>query len=101
MVIVPFAVGLFAGTASLAILRLYAAELFPTSFRSTASALAALAYTVGPALSLAFEGKLFALTQSYWSALAIVISGSILAPLIIATVFPETAGLELEAIAPE
>jgi MFS family permease len=79
----------------------FAAELFPTSYRTTASGARAVVATVGGALGLAVESLLYRVLGSHWEAISLMLAGALLAPLIVALAFPETAGRTLEEIAPE
>ena len=79
----------------------FAAELFPTSYRTTASGARAIVATLGGALGLAVESILYRALGSHWEAISIMLVGAFLAPLIVALAFPETAGRTLEEIAPE
>ncbi len=91
----------FFDTASGTIMGAYSAELFPTSHRSTAGSTLAVAGTTGGALGLLLEGVLYGLTGSHWTAIRMLMVFWMLAPIAIFLFFPETAGLELEAISPE
>jgi putative MFS transporter len=82
------------------ILSAYSAELFPTSYRSTAGSALAIAGTTGGALGLFFEGVLFNLTGSHARAVCYLTVFWIVSPLIM-WFFPETSGRELEEISPE
>jgi putative MFS transporter len=82
------------------ILNAYSAELFPTSYRSTAGSALAVAGTTGGALGLLFEGVLFNLTGSHARAVCYLTVFWIVAPAIM-WFFPETSGRELEEISPE
>jgi putative MFS transporter len=79
----------------------FAAELFPTSYRSTASGARAVAGTIGGAVGLAVESPLYDLFGSHWTAVSVLIIFAFVAPVIVALAFPETAGRSLEEIAPE
>lgn len=79
----------------------FGAELFPTSYRSTASGARAVIGTVGAALGLAVESLLYRALGSHWEAITLMLAGALLGPLIVALAFPETAGRTLEEIAPE
>ncbi|MFZ0890511.1 MAG: MFS transporter [Candidatus Binataceae bacterium] len=92
---------LFFDTASSTILAAYGAELFPTSYRSTAGSTLAVASTTGGAIGLLLEGLLYRLTGSHWTAIRCLTVFWIISPIIIFAFFPETAGLELEAISPD
>jgi MFS family permease len=79
----------------------FGAELFPTSYRSTATGARAVIGTVGAALGLAVESLLYRALGSHWEAITLMLAGAMLGPLIVALAFPETAGRTLEEIAPE
>jgi MFS family permease len=76
-------------------------ELFPTSYRSTASGMRAVAGTLGAAGGLALEGVLYAQAGSHALAITWMIPALVVAPLVILLFVPETATRELEEIAPE
>jgi putative MFS transporter len=90
----------FFDIAASTILNAYSAELFPTSYRSTAGSALAVAGTTGGALGLFFEGVLFNLTGSHARAVCYLTVFWIISPLIM-WFFPETSGRELEEISPE
>jgi putative MFS transporter len=83
------------------LLSTYGAELFPTSHRSTAAGARLGLATLGGALGLALESTLYGVTGSHWSAISILLCAALLAPVIVAFAFPETAGRSLEDISPE
>ncbi len=86
------------------ILMLYAAignELFPTSYRSTASGVRQLVATLGASLGLFVEGLLYGVCGSHAAAITWMLVVTPIAPIVIAFFLPETANLELEEIAPE
>lgn len=83
------------------LLNSFGAELFPTSYRSTASGARAVIATIGAALGLALESSLYHLCGSHWTAVSVLLASALLAPLLVAVTFPETAGRSLEEIAPE
>ncbi|MGH7357106.1 MAG: MFS transporter [Candidatus Rokuibacteriota bacterium] len=76
-------------------------ELFPTSYRSTASGVRAVVGTLGAALGLWTEGRLYGVVGSHAAAITLMLVVVPLSPLIIAFMLPETAARELEDIAPE
>jgi putative MFS transporter len=90
----------FFDIAAFMILNAYSAELFPTSYRSTAGSALAVAGTTGGALGLYFEGVLYNLTGSHARAVCYLTVFWIVSPLIM-WFFPETSGRELEEISPE
>ncbi len=77
------------------------AELFPTSYRSTASGMRMVVGTLGAIAGLALEGTLYELTGSHAAAISWMSLALILPPLVIGFLLPETATRELEDIAPE
>jgi putative MFS transporter len=91
---------IFFDIASGNVLAAYSAELFPTSYRSTAGSALVVAGTTGGALGLFLEGMLFKLTGSHARAICYVTVFWIIAPAIM-WFFPETSGRELEDISPE
>jgi MFS family permease len=90
----------FFDVAAFMILNAYSAELFPTSYRSTAGSALAVAGTTGGALGLFFEGVLYNLTGSHARAVCYLTVFWIISPLIM-WFLPETSGRELEEISPE
>jgi putative MFS transporter len=76
-------------------------ELFPTSYRSTASGVRSTMATLGAAAGLWAEGKLYVLTGSHAAAITCMLIVAPIAPLIIALGLPETASRELEEVSPE
>jgi MFS family permease len=99
--IVPaWVLGTFFDFAGSMILSAYSAELFPTSYRSTAGSALAIAGTTGGALGLFFEGVLYNLTGSLPRAVCYLTVFWMIAPAIL-WFFPETSGRELEEISPE
>ena len=90
----------FFDVAAFMILNAYSAELFPTSYRSTAGSALAVAGTTGGALGLYLEGVLYNFTGSHARAVCYLTVFWIIAPLIM-LFLPETSGRELEEISPE
>jgi MFS family permease len=89
------------GTSLLVLFAALGAELFPTSYRSTASGVRAIVGTLGAALGLWTEGQLYGLLGSHAAAITLMPVALLLAIVIIALTLPETAARELEEIAPE
>lgn len=75
-------------------------ELFPTSYRSTASGVRGFVSTLASALGLWSEGWLFDAAGSHGAALVRLLPLVLLAPLAARLLLPETATRELEEIAP-
>jgi putative MFS transporter len=75
-------------------------ELFPTSYRSTASGVRSAAATVGGSLGLWLEAQLFPTAGSHAAAITWLLGLAWLAPVIVLASLPETARRELEDIAP-
>ena len=94
-------VELFCDLASSTIVAAYGAELFPTSYRSTAGSALAVAGTTGGSLGFLIESALYRTTGSHWVAVRWLTVFWMIAPLVMYFFFPETAGRELEAISPE
>ena len=76
-------------------------ELFPTSYRSTASGARQVVATAGAALGLWMEGVLYGSTGTHAAAITTMLLLTPIAPLMVALFLPETANQELEDIAPE
>jgi len=88
-------------TMLLALFQALGSELFPTSYRSTASGLRQLVATLGAALGLWVEARIYAVVGSHGTAITWMLIVTPIAPIIAALFLPETANLELEEIAPE
>ena len=82
------------------ILNAYSAELFPTSYRSTAGSALTVAGTTGGAIGLLLESVLYNFTGSHTKAVCYLTIFWILTPAIM-WFLPETSGRELEEISPE
>lgn len=76
-------------------------ELFPTSYRSTASGMRMLVGTLGSIAGLSLEGTLYQLTGSHAAAITYMMPVLILPPIAIWLFLPETARMDLETISPE
>jgi MFS family permease len=90
----------FFDVAASTILNAYSAELFPTSYRSTAGSALTVAGTTGGAIGLFLEGVLYKRTGSHSTAICYLTIFWMLTPAIM-WFFPETSGRELEEISPE
>ena len=99
-VAVLWAVMIFSTTTVVSIFQVLSAELFPTSYRSTASGARFAVSNLGAVIGLSLEPVLYGWLGSHAraiSALSVVGLLGLVAPLTL----PETAKLELEGIAPE
>ena len=92
---------IFAGMAGGVVLSAVGNELFPTSYRTTASGARMIVGTIGGALGLITESILYGIFDSHWNAVSIMVIGALFAPFIVLYFFPETSGRELEEISPE
>ncbi len=99
-VIPAWTLELFLDTAAGTIVGVYSAELFPTSYRSAAAGAMMAAGTLGGALGLFLESWLYHRVGSHWEAVQWLVGFWFFAALVIFLFFPETAGVELEAISP-
>lgn len=100
--LVPLWIGaVFTGIGSGVVLATYGNELFPTSYRSTASGARLVLGTLGGVLGLTAESALYAVFGSHWTAISVLAGLAFAAPLVVAAVFPETSGRALEEISPE
>jgi hypothetical protein len=75
-------------------------ELFPTSYRSTASGVRAATGTLGGSAGLWLESWLYPLAGSHSGAITWMLALSWIAPLVVLLLLPETARRELEDISP-
>jgi len=75
-------------------------ELFPTSYRSTASGLRAAVGTAAGSAGLWLEAWIFPLAGSHAEAITWLPGLAWIAPLVVALLLPETARRELEEISP-
>ncbi len=92
---------IFCGLGAGVTLSAFGSEMFPTSYRSTASGARVVVATLGATLGLALESVLYQIVGSHWIAIPMLVTIGLAAPLVIATTFPETAGRRLEEISPE
>lgn len=79
----------------------YGAELFPTSYRSTAAGARVVVATIGGGIGLALESVLYGILGSHWEAISLLAALAVLGPILVMATFPETRGRTLEEIAPE
>jgi len=101
LVIALWVVELFCDQATITIMNAYFTELFPTSQRSAAASALNVAGFAGGTLGLFLEGILYGFAGSHWGAIRYLIVFWFTAPILMYLLFPETAGRELEEIAPE
>jgi MFS family permease len=101
LVVPLWIVMIFALLGSNVMIAAYGAELFPTSYRSTAAGVRTSVWTLGGSGGLVLESFLYNMFGSHWSAISLLAAFAVLAPLIVAVTFPETSGRSLEEIAPE
>lgn len=92
---------LFFGMGSGVLLAMYGVELFPTSYRSTAAGARTTLSTLGAILGLSLESALYIVFGSHWTAITVLATLALVAPVIVWLAFPETTGRSLDDIAPE
>ncbi|MEE8400016.1 MAG: MFS transporter [Desulfobacterales bacterium] len=98
----PLWVGmLFFGNGGKVVLNVFGNELFPTSYRSTASGAVTVLVTLGSVVGLWAESRFYDLVGSHWDAIPYLAVVAFLAPVIVAKCLPETSRLSLEEAAPE
>jgi len=84
-----------------AVVSVFGAEIFPTSYRSTAAGARMVMATLAAGIGLALESVLYGQLGSHWTAISGLLLVSLASPLLIALFYPETAGRTLEEISPE
>jgi MFS family permease len=99
-VVMLWIVWLFCDQAAGTLMNAYSAELFPTSFRSSAASALLVSRLLGGAMGLFLEGLLYGVLGTHWGAVRYLVAFPIAASVAMFIFFPETAGRELEAIAP-
>ena len=87
--------------ASIPALGVYGPELFPTSLRGRANGIVALTTLSGSAVGLVAAGVLADHFGRIGPAMAVLIGGPALVAVLVLTLYPETAGRELEELNPE
>jgi len=96
-----FALMVFCQGGKITVLRSWATELFPTSFRGAATSWMAASGTGGAMAGLALAGRLEPVLGGIAPALAVIATAGIASAVGAYAWLPETRGLELEVIAPE
>jgi MFS family permease len=94
-------VQIFGITGATVLFKALGSELFPTSYRSTASGVRTIVGTLGGIAGLALEGTLYQITGSHAAAITLMIPALAVTPIVIFAFLPETATRELEDISPE
>ena len=79
----------------------YGTELFPTRYRSTATGFRGLISTIAVVLGLSAVSGLYLVFDSNWTAIAVLCVVSLVAPVTVWLLLPETAGRPLEEISPD
>jgi predicted MFS family arabinose efflux permease len=93
--------GTIVGAAIAPALGVFGPELFPTAHRGRANGVIQVVTLAGSAIGLVSVGVLADRWGSYIGPMAITATGPLLVALLVGLRFPETAGLELEALNPE
>jgi hypothetical protein len=57
--------------------------------------------SLGTTIGLALESVLYAVLQSHWQAISVLMCLMFISPVVVALAYPETAGRDLDEIAPE
>ena len=96
-----FAAMVFCQGGKITVLRSWATELFPTSFRGAAAGWLAASGMLGGVVALWLAGELAPAVGGLGRALALMASAGLLGAIAAHAWLPETRGLELETIAPE
>ncbi|NWH08569.1 MAG: MFS transporter [Alphaproteobacteria bacterium] len=100
LAIAGFIIGIFFYFAADVILAAFGAELFPTSYRSTASAVRLLLWIIAGAIGLALQGQIFNALGSHAAANTALLAVGPLSILFV-PFLPEPSRKTLEEIAPE
>lgn len=95
------ALGTTVSAASIPALGVYGPELFPTSLRGRANGLISIFGLAGSAAGLVLAGTLSATFGRLGPAMATLATGPLVVAALVITLYPETAGRELEELNPE
>lgn len=93
--------GSIIGGATVPALAVYGPELFPTALRARANGWIAVTGVAGSATGLVLAGRLRDHFDSYGPAIALLALGPLLVVVLVLTLYPETANVELEDLNPE
>jgi len=96
-----FTVGTIVAALTVPALGVYGPELFPTALRAKANGLITLGGVAGSAVGLTIAGRLADHYGKLGPGLAILAAGPIIVTVLILTLYPETAHVELEELNPE
>jgi MFS family permease len=98
---IGWSLGIFSATLVGVLFAALGAELFPTSYRSTASGVRAVVGTGAAAVGLVIEGFLYDIYGSHNAAITALLVVAPIGPIVGWIFLPETASRELEEISPE
>ena len=76
----------------------YGTELFPTRYRTTATGFRSLVSTAANIVGLLLVSALFTVLHSNWAAITVLCALSLVGPIVVWRLLPETAGRQLEEI---
>lgn len=93
--------GTIIAAATVPALGVYGGELFPTSLRGRANGLITVAGVAGSSMGLLIAGRLQEHFDSFGPAMAILAIGPLIVAVLVLTLYPETAHVELETLNPE
>jgi MFS family permease len=79
----------------------YSTELFPTAQRALANSAAGVASVAGQSVSFLLAAVLIGLTGSLARSVAVLAAGPLLAVIVVAAGFPETAGRDVDETSAE
>jgi MFS family permease len=94
-------VGAIVGAATVPALGVYGPELFPTGLRGRANAGLTVLAVAGSSIGLIAAGVLSDSLGGFGSTMAVLAIGPAIVAVLVLTLYPETAHLELEEINPE